>query len=98
MTIDENAVLKADFIIHLAGENIAEKRWTAKRKAEIIDSREQSTQLLYSVLKNNKKLEAFISASAIGIYGAVNGQEICTEQMAPANDFLGYTCQKWKSH
>jgi NAD dependent epimerase/dehydratase family enzyme len=46
MTIDENAVLKAD--IHLAGENIAEKRWT-KRKAEIIDSREQSTQLLYSV-------------------------------------------------
>jgi NAD dependent epimerase/dehydratase family enzyme len=44
---DENAVLKADFIIHLAGENIAEKRWTAKRKAEIID-REQSTQLLYS--------------------------------------------------
>ena len=69
MTIDENAVLKADFIIHLAGENIAEKRWTAKRKAEIIDSREQSTQLLYSVLKkNNKKLEAFISASAIGNY------------------------------
>jgi NAD dependent epimerase/dehydratase family enzyme len=50
MTIDENAVLKADFIIHLV-ENIAEKRWTAKRKAEIIDSREQSTQLLYSVLK-----------------------------------------------
>jgi NAD dependent epimerase/dehydratase family enzyme len=42
MTIDENAVLKADFIIHLV-ENIAEKRWTAKRKAEIIDSREQST-------------------------------------------------------
>ena len=96
-TIDENAVLKADFIIHVAGENIAEKRWTAKRKAEIIDSREKSTQLLYSVLKkNNKKLEAFISASAIGIYGAVNGTEICTEEMAPANDFLGYTCQKWE--
>ena len=96
-TIDESAVLKADFIIHLAGENIAEKRWTAKRKSEIIDSREQSTQLLYSVLKkNNKKLEVFISASAIGIYGAVNGKEICTEQTAPANDFLGYTCQKWE--
>jgi NAD dependent epimerase/dehydratase family enzyme len=52
---DENAVLKADFIIHFIGENIAEKRWTAKRKAEIIDSREQSTQLLYSVLKKNNK-------------------------------------------
>lgn len=96
-TIDEKAVLNADYIIHLAGENIAEQRWTAKRKAAIIDSREQSTLLLYSVLKkNNKKLDAFISASAVGIYGAVNGAEICTEDMPPANDFLGYTCQKWE--
>ena len=96
-TIDESAVLNADYIIHLAGENIAEKRWTAKRKAAIIDSREKSTQLLYSVLKkNNKKLDAFISASAVGIYGAVNGEEICSENTPPANDFLGYTCQKWE--
>jgi uncharacterized protein (TIGR01777 family) len=96
-TMEEEAVLKADFIVHLAGENIGEKRWSAKRKAEIIDSREQSTLLLYSVLKkNNKKLDAFISASAVGIYGAVNGDEICTEEMPSANDFLGYTCQKWE--
>lgn len=96
-TIDEEAILKADYIIHLAGENIAEKRWTAKRKAAIIDSREKSTQLLYSVLKKHyKKLDAFVSASAVGIYGAVNGEEICTEDMKPANDFLGYTCQKWE--
>lgn len=96
-TIDEEAILKADYIIHLAGENIAEKRWTAKRKAAIIDSREKSTQLLYSILKKHyKKLDAFVSASAVGIYGAVNGEEICTEDMKPANDFLGYTCQKWE--
>jgi uncharacterized protein (TIGR01777 family) len=96
--IDEKAVLNADFIIHLAGENIAEKRWTAKRKAEIIDSREQSTQLIFEVLKKcNKNLDAFISASAIGIYGAINGSEICTENTPPANDFLGSTCQKWES-
>lgn len=96
-TIDEKAVAKADYIVHLAGENIADKRWTAKRKAAIIESREQSTVLLYSVIKKqNKKLEAFVSASAIGIYGAVNGPEICTEEMTPANDFLGYTCQKWE--
>jgi uncharacterized protein (TIGR01777 family) len=96
-TIDEEAILKADYIIHLAGENIAEKRWTAKRKAAIIDSREKSTQLLYSVLKKHyKKLDAFVSASAVGIYGAINGEEICTEDMKPANDFLGYTCQKWE--
>jgi NAD dependent epimerase/dehydratase family enzyme len=63
----------------LAGANIAEKPWTNKRKEQIITSREQSTQLIYSVLKkSNKKLDAFISASAVGIYGAVNGEEICT--------------------
>lgn len=95
--IEEDAVLKADYVIHLAGENIAEKRWTQKRKEAIINSREQSTQLIYSVLKkHNKKLEAFISASAIGIYGAVNGEEICTEDSPLANDFLGSTCQKWE--
>ena len=95
--IEEEAVLKADYIIHLAGENIGEKRWTANRKAAIIDSREQSTLLLYSVIKkNNKQLDAFISASAIGFYGAINGPEICTEATPPENDFLGYACQKWE--
>lgn len=96
-TIDEAGVLNADYIIHLAGENIAEKRWTVKRKLAIIDSREKSTQLIYAVLKkNNKKLDAFISASAVGIYGAVNGEEICTEETTLAHDFLGATCQKWE--
>ena len=89
--------LNADYIIHLAGENIAEKRWTKKRKYEIITSREQSAQLIYSVLKkNNKVLEAFVSASAVGIYGAVNGEEICTEETPPANDFLGYLVKNGK--
>lgn len=96
-TMEEEAVLNADFIVHLAGENIGEEKWTAKRKAAIIDSREQSTLLLYSVLKkHNKKIDAFVSASAVGIYGAVNGSEVCTEDMPSANDFLGYTCQKWE--
>jgi hypothetical protein len=96
--IDETAVLNADYIIHLAGENIVGQRWTEKRKAAIIDSRVQSAHLIYSVLKkNNKKVDAFISASAIGIYGAVNGDEICTEETPAANDFLGTVCQKWEA-
>lgn len=96
--IEEESVLKADYIIHLAGENIAEKPWTAKRKEEIVQSREESVQLIYEVLKkNHKKLDAFISASGVGIYGALNGEEICTENTAPENDFLGSTCQKWEA-
>ncbi len=96
--IDENAVLNADFIIHLAGENIAGERWTSKRKEAIVQSRKLSTHLIHKTLKNkNKKLEAFVSASGIGIYGAINGSEICDEDIIPADDFLGITCQKWEA-
>ena len=97
-SIDEDSVMKADFIIHLAGENIADKKWTKERKEAIVQSREKSIQLIYDVLKkNNKKLEAFVSASGIGIYGAINGSEICSEDTPPADDFLGTTCQKWEA-
>jgi uncharacterized protein (TIGR01777 family) len=96
--IDEVSVLKADYIIHLAGENIAEKKWSDKRKKEIIDSREKPIELIYAVLKkNNKTLDAFISASAVGIYGALTSETICTEETPAANDFLGETCQKWEA-
>ncbi|TRX39258.1 TIGR01777 family oxidoreductase [Flavobacterium restrictum] len=96
--IEEAAVLQADYIIHLAGENIADQRWTLKRKATIRASREESIALLYSVLKKNgKKLDGFVSASGIGIYGAYNGEGICTEETAAASDFLGVTCQQWEA-
>lgn len=96
-SMDEVAVLNADYIIHLAGENIAEKRWTAKRKQELLESRTHSTQLIYSVLKkHNKKVEAFVSASGIGIYGAINGEGICTENTLPSSDFIGSLCQEWE--
>jgi uncharacterized protein (TIGR01777 family) len=96
--IEEEAVLKAVYVIHLAGANIAEKRWTEKRKEIVINSRKRSAELILSVVKkHNKKLEAFISASGIGIYGAVNGEAICTENSRPADDFLGMVCQMWEA-
>ena len=96
--IDENAVLNADFIIHLAGEGIVEKRWTEKRKKAILESRIKPIDLIFSVLeKNNKKLNAFISASGVGIYGAITSHKICTEETPAANDFLGTTCQIWEN-
>jgi uncharacterized protein (TIGR01777 family) len=96
--IDEDAVLNADYIIHLAGEGIVEKRWTTKRKQAIIESRVKPIGLILSVLeKHNKKLEAFVSASGIGIYGAITSHKICTENMPATDDFLGTTCQKWES-
>ena len=96
--IDEEAVLKADYIVHLAGEGIVEKSWTTKRKKALLESRIQPIDLIYAVLKkNNKLLDAFISASAVGIYGAVTNEEICTEESPVENDFLGITCQKWEA-
>ncbi|MEY4084663.1 MAG: hypothetical protein RL074_450 [Bacteroidota bacterium] len=96
-TIDEAAILNADYVIHLAGENIGAKRWTTARKQAILDSREKSTQLLYTtLLKTNKKLDAFISASGVGIYGAITDEVICTEATPAASDFLGTVCQKWE--
>lgn len=95
--IDNEAILKADYIIHLAGEGIVEKRWTKKRKKVILESRIKPIELIHTILKdNNKSLEAFISASAVGIYGAITRQEICLENTPPADDFLGTTCQKWE--
>lgn len=95
--IDEEAILKADYIIHLAGEGIVEKRWTEKRKKDILESRTKPIALIFSILEKHKKtLDAFVSASAVGIYGAYTNETICTEDTSPANDFLGITCQEWE--
>lgn len=95
--IEEKAIMDADYIIHLAGESIGDKRWTVARKKEILDSRVQSAGLLASVLQsNNKKVKAFISASGVGVYGALNGEGICTEESPVAHDFLSKVCQEWE--
>src|SRR5438309_10968583 len=70
--IEQEAIDRADYIIHLAGENLIHKRWTPKEKQLILDSRVKTAQFLHEKVKaSNKKLKAFISASAIGYYGAV---------------------------
>jgi uncharacterized protein (TIGR01777 family) len=95
--IDENAFEKVDYIIHLAGANIGQGRWTVKRKKEILDSRIKSAQLLFQKITENKQqLKAFITASAIGYYGAVTTDKIFVETDHPSQDFLGETCRLWE--
>lgn len=95
--IDSRAT-QVDSIIHLAGENISAFPWSAKRKQAILDSRVRTTELLLQTIKAQvDKPKVFISASAIGFYGAnTNQQKIFTEKDAPHNDFLGDTCAKWE--
>ncbi len=95
--IDPKAFEKTDTIIHLAGAGIADKRWTVKRKTEIIDSRVKSAELLFEKLKSTShQVKIFISASAIGIYGDC-GDEWMDETHSSTSDFLGETCTQWEA-
>ncbi len=95
--LNKEAIEKADCIIHLAGANIGDKRWTPKRKQEILDSRIKASQLLFEKTKETpNQLKVFISASAIGYYGAITSGTIFKETDAPANDFLGDVCHQWE--
>ena len=69
-SIDTDAITDADLIIHLAGEGIADKRWTRKRKREILNSRVTGSKLIVDSLKSvANNVKTVISASAIGWYG-----------------------------
>lgn len=98
-TIDEDAIKKANYIVHLAGAGVADKRWTEKRKQEIVNSRTQSSSLLVKALQTiPNNVAAVISASAIGWYGPdpsvhANGFE---ENDLPPKNFLSNTCKAWE--
>ncbi|WP_075341321.1 TIGR01777 family oxidoreductase [Tenacibaculum agarivorans] len=94
--IDEKA-LRVDYIIHLAGAGIADKKWTPKRKKELIDSRVASAELLYNKVKElSIPLKGFISSSGIGYYGAITSENIYKETDEPANDFISKICIEWE--
>lgn len=101
-TIDKEPIANADFLVHCAGANVAEKRWTTKRKREIVDSRVKSGQLICQALREvPNHVEAVFSSSGIGYYGADNprqktGQKLFQETDPPAGDFLGTTVQQWE--
>lgn len=92
----EEALDKVNAVIHLAGENIAEGRWTSDKKEQIRDSRVFSTRTLMKGLSDAKiKPEVLVSASAIGIYGD-RKDEILTEQSAKDCGYLAEVCYSWE--
>ena len=95
--VDEKALKNTDYIIHLAGAGIAEKRWTKKRKQVIIDSRVNTANLLFKKINElNIDLKGFISASGVGYYGAITSKVIFKETAKSGTDFLADVCQKWE--
>lgn len=96
--IDQEAVERADVILHLAGAGIGDKRWTKKRKAEIIRSRVGSAALLAdAVRKRNRPLDLLISASGMHYYGMITSEKIFTETDPPGHDFLADCCAQWEA-
>lgn len=94
--IDAKCLEGIDTIIHLAGAGIADKRWTKKRKQEIVDSRVQSTRLLFKTIEDNVvKIETIISASGAGYYGN-RGDDILTEESSNGTGFLAECCKQWE--
>lgn len=96
--LDPQALINVDHIIHLAGANLGEKRWTRDRRKEIIDSRVNSATLIYKTLKDEGfKPETFISASGINYYGTITSDRIFNEEDEASDDFAGQVCQKWEN-
>jgi uncharacterized protein (TIGR01777 family) len=86
-----------DAVIHLAGENLAEGRWTSARKEALLQSRIAPTRLLASALASRRQPPAvMICASAIGIYGN-RGEELLDETSAPGGGFLAELVREWEA-
>lgn len=95
--IDEQALIWADSVIHLAGAGIVEKKWTTARKKAIIDSRVKTAELiLHTLQKHDIKIRSFISASGVNIYGTTTTRHIYQEQDSPAQDFVSQVCIEWE--
>lgn len=95
---DKDTFKEGDTIIHLAGANIGEKRWTARRKRVIIDSRTETARLIYDAsVGSGIRPDAFITASGKDFYGSGIPEKIFRETDPPGTDFMAETCRLWEA-
>jgi uncharacterized protein (TIGR01777 family) len=91
------ALRGVDAVINLAGEPVAEGRWSAARKALILDSRVLGTRrLVEAVLAHGKRLRAFVHGSASGYYGD-RGDERLTADSGKGDGFLADVTEQWEA-
>lgn len=90
------ALAAADGVVNLAGEPIAEKRWTPAHRQLLLDSRLHTTSLLVQAMARlPQPPQVLVNASAIGYYGT-SLEARFDEQSAAGEDFLGQLCQRWE--
>lgn len=89
------ALAGRDALVHLAGENVAQ-RWTARSKQAIHASRETGTRNLVAGLRlAEPRPRTLVSSSAVGYYGK-HGDERVDESSPPGDDFLAGVCAAWE--
>lgn len=91
----DEALQNIDGVVHLAGESIADGRWSETKKRRIYDSRVKATRQLAQALKAQSGLKVVVGASAIGFYGD-RGEEFLTEASPAGSGFLAETCRDWE--
>lgn len=97
-TVEPEAFADVEYIVHLAGANVGEGRWTEQRKKEILSSRVASTLLLYRSLEEYPHtVKKIIGASAIGFYGMKPQKLPFTEEDLPGKDFMAQVCVAWEN-
>lgn len=85
-----------DAVIHLAGENVADGRWTSVKKNKIMDSRVKGTRELVDFISHMEiKPKIFLCASAVGYYGS-RGDEQVDEESNLGSGFLAEICKSWE--
>jgi uncharacterized protein (TIGR01777 family) len=94
--IDRDALEGADAVVHLAGEGIGAKRWSAAQKRRVLESRVAGTTLIATTLASMKSNAVLVSASAVGYYG-LRGDQILTESSTPGTGFLAEVCKAWEA-
>jgi uncharacterized protein (TIGR01777 family) len=91
-----DAIDGVDAVVNLAGEGIADARWTEARKRALLESRLAATRSLVAALaRAATPPSVFVSASGIGYYGP-RGDELVTEATPAGNDFLANVCVQWE--
>jgi uncharacterized protein (TIGR01777 family) len=95
--LDPRALEGADAVVHLAGESIAARRWTAAVKERIRRSRVDGTTLLAETVgRLARRPRVLVAASAVGYYGD-RGEEPLTEDSPPGTGFLPEVCRAWEA-
>lgn len=94
---DKENLNQFDAVINLAGEPIADKRWTPEQKQTLVNSRCKLTQKLVDLIKaSDSPPSVLISGSAVGFYGD-QGENNVTEETPPKDEFTHQLCAKWEN-